>query len=114
MSQLWGMLKNPALSVKSEIAGQIQLVPSSASRVRCVSDWYTAPLLVKDGSPRSEGTIGLTKPQCRLNPEKWPLPLPLTQYLISLSSFSIGIFTLKYETTTLLEISGTSHLVTWC
>jgi hypothetical protein len=46
MSQLWGMLKNSALFVNSEIAGQIPLVPSSASRVCCVSDWYTAPLVV--------------------------------------------------------------------
>jgi hypothetical protein len=38
--------------------------------VRCVSDWYTEPLVVKEGSPRGEGTIGLTKPQCRINPEK--------------------------------------------
>jgi hypothetical protein len=72
MSQLWGMLKNPALFVNSEIACKIPLVPSSASRVRCVSDWYTAPLVVKEGSPRGEGTIGLTKPQCRINPEKRP------------------------------------------
>jgi hypothetical protein len=61
MSQLWGMLKNPALFENYEIAGQIPLVPSFASRVRCVSDWYTAPLVVKDGSPMGEGTIGLTK-----------------------------------------------------
>jgi hypothetical protein len=47
MSQLWGMLKNPALFENSEIAGQIRLVPSFASRVRRVSDWYTAPLVVK-------------------------------------------------------------------
>jgi hypothetical protein len=80
MSQLWGMLKNPALFVNSEIAGQIPLVPSSASRVRCVSDWYTAPLVVKEGSPRGEGTTGLTKPQCRINPEKRPLPLPYTRH----------------------------------
>jgi hypothetical protein len=71
------LLKNPALFVNSEIAGQIPLVPSSASRVRCVSDWYTASLVVKEGSPRGEGTIGFTKPQCRINPEKRPLPLPL-------------------------------------
>jgi hypothetical protein len=74
------MLKNPALFVNSEIAGQIPLVPSFASRVRCVSDWYTAPLVVKEGSPRGEGTIGLTKPQCRINPEKtaftFTVPLP--------------------------------------
>jgi hypothetical protein len=82
MSQLWGML-NPALFVYSEIAGQIPLVPSSASRVRrvcvCVCVWYTAPLVVKEGSPRGEGTIGLTKPQCRINPGKRPLPLPYRQ-----------------------------------
>jgi hypothetical protein len=36
MSQLWGMKKNPALFVHSEIAGQIPLVPSFASRVCCV------------------------------------------------------------------------------
>jgi hypothetical protein len=44
-----------------------------------VSDWYAAPLVVKEGSPRGEGTIGLTKPQCRINPEKRPLPLPLPE-----------------------------------
>jgi hypothetical protein len=60
MSHVWGMLKNPALFVNSEIAGQIRLVPSSASRVHCVSDWYTVPLVVKEGSPRGEGAIGLT------------------------------------------------------
>jgi hypothetical protein len=37
MSQLWGMKKNPALFVNYEIAGQIPLVPSFASRVRGVS-----------------------------------------------------------------------------
>jgi hypothetical protein len=31
------MRKNPALFVNSEIAGQIPLVPSFASKVRCVS-----------------------------------------------------------------------------
>jgi hypothetical protein len=35
MSQLWGMRKNPALFVNSEIAGQIPIVPFFASRVRC-------------------------------------------------------------------------------
>jgi hypothetical protein len=79
MSELWGMYKNPALFVNSEIAGQIPLVPSSASRVRCVSDWYKAPLVVKEGSSRGEGTIGLTKPQCRINPEKRPLPFFLVR-----------------------------------
>jgi hypothetical protein len=53
--------RNPALFVNSEIAGRIQLVPSSASGVRCVCDWYAAPLVVKEGSPRGEGTIGLYK-----------------------------------------------------
>jgi hypothetical protein len=37
MSKLWGMKKNPALFVNSEIAGQIPLVPSFVTRVRCVS-----------------------------------------------------------------------------
>jgi hypothetical protein len=50
MSQLWGMRKNPPLFVNSEIAGQIPLVPSFASRLRYVSGWYTAPLVVKEGS----------------------------------------------------------------
>jgi hypothetical protein len=70
MSQLWGMLKNPALFVNSEIAGQIPLVPSSASRVHCMSDWYTAPLVVKEGSPRGEDTTGLTKAAVPNKPRK--------------------------------------------
>jgi hypothetical protein len=43
--------------------------------------------VVKEGSPRGEGTIDLTKPQCRINPEKRPLPLP---FLSSSSSNVIG------------------------
>jgi hypothetical protein len=80
LSQRWGMFKNPALFVNSEITCQIPLVHFSASIVRFVSDWYTAPLVVKEGSPSSEGTIGLTKPQCRINPAKRPLPLAFTAF----------------------------------
>jgi hypothetical protein len=62
MSQRWGMVKDPSLFVNSEIPVQIPLVHSSARGVRCVSDWYTALLVVKEGSRSGEGTIGLTKP----------------------------------------------------
>jgi hypothetical protein len=74
MTQLWGMRKNPALFVNFEIAGQIPLVPSFASRVRCVSGWYTAPLVVKEGSFRGEGTIDCASRGAEETPKKRPFP----------------------------------------
>jgi hypothetical protein len=101
MSQLWGMLKNPALFVNSKIDGQIPLVPSSASRVRCVSDWYTAPLVVKEGSPRGEGTIGLTKSQCRINPEKRPLSVSNILNMLHNLSFFFSSYCRLFHNATL-------------
>jgi hypothetical protein len=48
MSQLWGMKKNLALS---EIANLLaKLVPSFASKERCMPVWYAAPLVVNEGT----------------------------------------------------------------
>jgi hypothetical protein len=74
LSQLWGMRKNPALFVNSKIAGGITLVPSFVSRVRCVSGRYIAPLVVKEGSFRGEGTIDCTSRGAEETPKKRPLP----------------------------------------
>jgi hypothetical protein len=72
MSQLWGMRMNPALFTNSENAGQIPLVSSFASRVPCVSGWYTAPLVVKKGSFTSRCAEETPKKQTLL----YLLPLP--------------------------------------
>jgi hypothetical protein len=53
------MKKNPALFGNYEIAGKTPyFLPSLAECVVCLLVQYTAPLVVKEGVFRGEGTIG--------------------------------------------------------
>jgi hypothetical protein len=60
MSQLWGMLKNLALSEIAKLLAKFHIVSSFATRERSMPVWYAAPLVVNEGTHfRGEGAIVL-------------------------------------------------------
>jgi hypothetical protein len=60
MSQLWGMYKYLAVSDFAKLLAKFHILPSFASRERCMPVWYKAPLVVNEGAHiRGEVTIDL-------------------------------------------------------